>query len=70
MEAVIRQAFAEEFGFKMDDAILDGSGEGEPLGILNCGALIKVEKEKDQKAIINKCKGVGIGWGTAQSSGK
>lgn len=52
LEAVIRQAFAEEFGFKMDDAILDGSGEGEPLGILNCGALIKVEKEKDQKAII------------------
>ena len=52
LEAVIRQAFAEEFGFKMDDAILDGSGEGEPLGILKCGALIKVEKEKDQKAII------------------
>ena len=52
LEAVIRQAFAEEFGFKMDDAILDGSGEGEPLGILKCGALIKVEKEKEQKDII------------------
>ncbi len=49
LEAVIRQAFAEEFGFKMDDAILSGSGEGEPLGILNSGALVKVEKEKDQK---------------------
>ncbi len=52
LEAVIRQAFAEEFGFKMDDAILDGSGEGEPLGILKSGALIKVEIEKDQKEII------------------
>ncbi len=52
LEAVIRQAFAEEFGFKMDDAILSGSGEGEPLGILNSGALVKVEKEKDQKDII------------------
>ncbi len=52
LEAVIRQAFAEEFGFKMDDAILDGSGEGEPLGILKSGALIKVEKEKDQKDIV------------------
>lgn len=52
LEAVIRQAFAEEFGFKMDDAILDGSGEGEPLGILKSGALIKVEKEKDQKEIV------------------
>lgn len=48
LEAVIRQAFAEEFGFKIDDAILDGSGEGEPLGILNSGAIVKVEKEKDQ----------------------
>jgi len=52
LEAVIRQAFAEEFGFKMDDAILSGSGEGETLGILNSGALVKVEKEKDQKDII------------------
>ena len=52
LEAVIRQAFAEEFGFKMDDAILSGSGEGEPLGILNSGALVKVEIEKDQKDII------------------
>lgn len=52
LEAVIRQAFAEEFGFKMDDAILSGSGEGEPLGILNSGALVKVEKEKDQKDIV------------------
>ena len=52
LEAVIRQAFAEEFGFKMDDAILSGSGEGEPLGILNSGALVKVEKEKDQKDTI------------------
>ena len=52
LEAVIRQAFAEEFGFKIDDAILDGSGEGEPLGILKSGAIVKVEKEKDQTDII------------------
>lgn len=52
LESVIRQAFAEEFGFKIDDAILDGSGEGEPLGILNSGAIVKVEKEKEQTDII------------------
>ena len=52
LEAVIRQAFAEEFGFKIDDAILDGSGEGEPLGILKSGAIVKVDKEKDQTDII------------------
>jgi HK97 family phage major capsid protein len=52
LEAVIRQAFAEEFGFKIDDAILTGSGEGEPLGILNSGAVVKVDKDKDQTDII------------------
>lgn len=48
LEAVIRQAFAEEFGFKIDDAILSGSGEGEPLGILNSGAIVTVAKETSQ----------------------
>lgn len=48
LEAVIRQAFAEEFGFKIDDAILSGSGEGEPLGILNSGAIVTVAKEVSQ----------------------
>lgn len=52
LEAVIRQAFAEEFGFKIDDAILSGSGEGEPLGILYSGAIVKVEKEKEQTDIV------------------
>jgi HK97 family phage major capsid protein len=48
LESVIREAFAEEFGFKIDDAILTGTGVGEPLGILNCGALVSVAKEANQ----------------------
>lgn len=52
LEAVIRQAFAEEFGFKIDDAILSGNGEGEPLGILNSGAIVTVAKEASQTDII------------------
>lgn len=52
LENVIREAFAEEFGFKIDDAILSGTGAGQPLGILNSGSLVKVEKEKDQTEII------------------
>lgn len=52
LEAVIRQAFAEEFGFKIDDAILSGSGDGEPLGILNSGAIVTVAKEAGQTDII------------------
>ena len=48
LENVIREAFAEEFGFKIDDAILSGSGAGQPLGILNSGSLVKVDKEANQ----------------------
>jgi HK97 family phage major capsid protein len=42
LEAVIRQAFAEEFGFMIDAAILDGTGTGQPLGILRSPALVEV----------------------------
>jgi len=48
LETVIQQAFAEEFGFKLDDAILAGTGAGQPLGLLKSGALVKVEKETGQ----------------------
>lgn len=48
LESVIQQSFAEEFGFKMDDAILRGVGAGQPLGVLNSGSLIKVAKDENQ----------------------
>jgi len=50
MEAVISQAFAEEFGFKMDDAIIRGSGVGQPLGFLESPSLVTVSKTSSQTA--------------------
>ncbi|RMD03235.1 phage major capsid protein [Clostridium autoethanogenum] len=50
LEAIVRQAYADEMSFKIDDAIINGSGVGMPLGILNSDALISVPKEKDQAA--------------------
>ncbi|SHK48833.1 phage major capsid protein [Paramaledivibacter caminithermalis] len=50
LESVLIQGFAEEFGFKIDDAIINGNGAGQPLGILNSGALVKVAKETGQAA--------------------
>ena len=50
LEGFIRQAFASEFGFKRDDAIINGSGAGQPLGILNAGCTVSVTKETGQKA--------------------
>ncbi len=52
LESVLRQGFAEEFGFKIDDAILNGSGSGQPLGIINGEALVKVPKDSGQTAMI------------------
>jgi len=50
LEGFIRQAFAAEFGFLLDDAIIRGSGAGQPLGILNAGCLVTVTKEAQQQA--------------------
>jgi HK97 family phage major capsid protein len=48
--AVISQAFAEEFGFLLDDAILNGDGANKPLGILKSQAYVAVAKESGQSA--------------------
>lgn len=50
LEAIVRQAYADEMSFKIDDAIVNGTGVGMPLGILNSEALVTVPKEKDQAA--------------------
>ncbi len=50
LESFIRAAFPSEFGFLVDDAIVNGTGAGQPLGILNAGCLIQQAKETGQKA--------------------
>ncbi|SHH14480.1 phage major capsid protein, HK97 family [Desulfosporosinus lacus DSM 15449] len=48
LESIIGQAFAEEFGFRMDDVIMNGLGAGQPLGYMKSGALVTVAKEAGQ----------------------
>ena len=48
LENLVKQGFAEEFSFLVDDAIIDGSGAGKPRGILSCDAKIEVAKESSQ----------------------
>lgn len=50
IEGLMRDGFAEEFGFKLDDAAIRGSGVGQPLGILNAAATVSVAKETGQAA--------------------
>jgi len=48
--AFISMAFSEEFGFKVDEAIINGTGAGQPLGIMTGGGLVTVPKETGQPA--------------------
>jgi len=48
--ATMKKLFAEDIGFKIDDAIVNGTGAGQPLGILNGAGLITQDKETDQAA--------------------
>jgi len=50
LEGYIKQAFVNEFGFQIDDAIINGTGAGQPLGILNSGSLVSVAAETGQDA--------------------
>lgn len=50
LQSMVTGWFGEEFGFKLDDAVLRGKGGGQPLGILNSPALVSVAKETAQAA--------------------
>ncbi len=46
----MEQAFKDEMLFKVEDAIVNGTGAGMPLGYLNSGCTIAVAKEVNQAA--------------------
>jgi HK97 family phage major capsid protein len=50
MGAVAQEAFSEEVTFMTEDAILNGTGNGQPLGIFQSGAILQVAKEGAQAA--------------------
>jgi HK97 family phage major capsid protein len=50
MQAKVNQLVAQELGFKVDDALIRGTGAGQPLGFLNAPALVSVPIETGQSA--------------------
>ena len=46
----IKEDFPKEFAWLLDDAILNGNGAGQPLGLVNSAATISVAKETGQAA--------------------
>jgi len=49
-EGLTTQAVGEEFAFLKDDAIINGTGAGQPLGVRNCAALVSQDIESGQDA--------------------
>ena len=50
LTSIASQAFSEEVMFMTEDAIVEGTGAGMPLGYMNSKALITVAKESGQKS--------------------
>jgi len=50
LQDITTQGFGEEFAFAIDDAIINGTGAGQPLGVRNCAALVPQAKEAGQDA--------------------
>ncbi len=50
LEGVVRKGFNDEMDFMISDAIINGTGAGQPLGIMNSGCLVSVTKESGQPA--------------------
>jgi HK97 family phage major capsid protein len=50
LEAYISKGFVDEFGFQIDDAMVNGNGAGMPLGVMNAGCLVTQDKEVGQAA--------------------
>jgi HK97 family phage major capsid protein len=49
MSAIFGQAFAEELGFELDEAIVRGDGVSKPLGILNSACTVSLTGESSAK---------------------
>ncbi len=50
LESWVTMMFKKEFGFKMDDLIINGTGAGQPIGVLAAGCLRTITKESGQAA--------------------
>lgn len=50
MEPLLTTCFSDAFAWTMDNILLNGTGAGQPLGILNAACLIGITKETGQVA--------------------
>lgn len=62
LESWLRMIFANEFGFQLDNAIMWGSGLGQPLGFMSSAALITQADEATQAATVIEWANIAKMW--------
>jgi len=67
---VIGPAFVEAIGFYLDYAFFQGTGAGQPLGIINSPCLISVAKETGQAAATILWENIVKIWGSLHPAGQ
>ncbi len=50
MDSYLRSVVPQRMSFEINDKLINGTGAGQPLGVLNSGALVSVAKEGSQAA--------------------
>jgi HK97 family phage major capsid protein len=50
MQSKVNELVSQELAFRVDDALVRGTGAGQPLGFLNAASLVTVAKETGQSA--------------------
>src|SRR6185312_13112949 len=72
LSGLANDAFSQEVVFMVEDAILNGNGTGQPLGLNNSGAVVVVSKESGQAAntvvVANLSKMYGRLWSRSMSN--
>lgn len=70
MASYVNGKAPQKIDFKVNDAILNGTGVGQPLGILNSGGLITVSPESGQAADTIRHLNINNMWARLASSSK
>ncbi len=52
LEKIIRNSFNSEFGFLVDESLINGTGVGQPLGIMNAACLVNVTRNTANSVVI------------------
>jgi HK97 family phage major capsid protein len=70
LETFVRDAYAEEIAFKLDDSIWRGTGSGQPLGFITHPAIVSVAKETGQVAATLQSENIMKMWARAWGRGR